>query len=216
QRLVFTGGRAGEPGLSVFWQKADGSGEPELLVGGGEEKHPGSFTPDGSGLLYAGGAGDEWEIWLKSLSGKDDPRLILKGDSDDPVVSPDGRLIAYESGETGEIEIFLRSFPGLEGKTQVSAGGGRRPRWSRDGRELFYRSGDRFFSVRVSPLPQFEVGAPKLLFEVPGIRGYDVVPEGNGIFAVWRPPDSGIQRELKLVVNWFDELERLAPPGKKR
>jgi serine/threonine-protein kinase len=215
-RLVFAGAMPGEAGWRIYWQRVDGSDEPEVLVGGEEEKHPGSFTPDGSGLLYAGGEEDEWQIRLKPISGKGDPRLILKGSPDDPVVSPDGRLIAYESGETGVIEIFLRSFPGLEGKTQVSAGGGGRPRWSRDGRRLTYRSGDRFFSVAVSPGPKFDVAAPELLFEVPGIRGYDVAPDGSGIFALWRPPDSGIQKEIKLVVNWFEELERLAPSGKKR
>jgi dipeptidyl aminopeptidase/acylaminoacyl peptidase len=215
-RLVFAGAMPGEAGWRIYWQRVDGSDEPEVLVGGEEEKHPGSFTPDGSGLLYAGGEEDEWQIRLKPISGKGDPRLILKGSPDDPVVSPDGRLIAYESGETGVIEILLRSFPGLEGKTQVSAGGGTRPRWSRDGRRLTYRSGDRFFSVAVSPGPKFDVAAPELLFEAPGIRGYDVAPDGSGIFALWRPPDSGIQKEIKLVVNWFEELERLAPSGKKR
>jgi hypothetical protein len=59
------------------------------------------------------------------------------------------------------------------------------------------------------------VQAPELLFDAPGMRNFDVALDGNGFVAIFRPPGSGEVRQLRLVTNWFEELERLAP-GVKR
>jgi hypothetical protein len=47
------------------------------------------------------------------------------------------------------------------------------------------------------------------------VRGFDVTPDGREIIAIWRPPDSGIQTQLQLATNWFGELERLVPTGRR-
>ena len=218
ERVAFGGDAEGTPGWKIFWQKADGSAEPELLVGKGfAERHPGSFASDGRALLYDSfGEGEELGIWVQKIGEKSEPRRLLAGPVRQPMASPGGRWLAYASGESGALEVYAEEFPQLGHKVQISIGGGTYPVWSRDGREIFYRRGDGFYAVSIAEGPELAVGAPKLLFEKAGIRGYDVTPDGRGFIAVFRPPDSGIIRELHLVTNWFEELERLVPGGTRR
>jgi serine/threonine-protein kinase len=213
ERLVFGGDREGAAGWKIFWQKADGSGEPEALVDEGvAERHPGSITPDGHHLLYSAfGDADEAGIWAKDIGTKNAPRRLLGGNVHNPMISPNGRWFAYASAGSGTLEVFAERFPELGHKVQVSVNGGTEPVWSRDGREVFYRKGDRFFAVSVVVGSELVAGAPELLFEKAGIQGYDVAPDGKGFIAIFRPPDYGVIRELHLVTNWFEELKRLAP-----
>jgi serine/threonine protein kinase len=45
--------------------------------------------------------------------------------------------------------------------------------------------------------------------------GRDVAPDGKGFCALLQSPDSGVVKELRLVTNWLEELNRLAPVGRK-
>ena len=129
-------------------------------------------------------------------------------------LSPDGRWIAYSSTDSGTSEIFAQSFPTPDGKVRVSVGESFGPQWSADGRSIIYGSAGSPFRVRVTAGDRLVVSAPEKLFErVPGVAGFTIAPDGKGFLALIRPPepDSGIVRELNLVANWFDELERLAP-----
>lgn len=42
---------------------------------------------------------------------------------------------------------------------------------------------------------------------------YDVAPDGNRFLVIERNVES-IPTEIHVVVNWFDELNRLVPPPK--
>jgi serine/threonine protein kinase/Tol biopolymer transport system component len=219
ERVAFAGYPAAGSGGQIFWQKTDGGSEAELLVSEGTfEKHPASFTPDGRTLAWAVGVGDERSaIRLQSIGQKDGTKIWASGNFDFPVVSPDGRWIAYEKYEGETIHVVLESFPEPGRRIQVTTTGGRRPVWTRDSTRVFYRDGDRFYFVRVEAGPSGpHVSAPELFAEVAGVRGFDVTPDGREIVAVWRPPDSGLQTQLKLATNWFAELERLAPKGSKK
>lgn len=218
ERVAFFGATEGEPGGKIFWQKSDGSSEPEILVGQGvNERHPMSFTPQG-GLLYdAFGEEKERGIWLLPPGGKGRPQPLIGGTARrEPMVSPDSQWLAYSSGESGTLEVYIQKYPQLGQKQQVSVGGGRAPVWSRDGREIFYRKGDVFYAARFEAGAEPKIGAPQLLFEKAGVRGFDVAPDGKGFYAVFEPPDSGIVRELHLVTDWFGELKHLAPTGTLR
>ena len=218
ERVAFEGFPAAGSGMQIFWQKIDGGSEAELLVSEGKfEKHPGSFTPDGRTLAWAEVMGRENSaIRLQPVGQTAGGKVWAKGDFDLPVVSPDGRWIAYETGDGGTIHVVLQSFPEPGKKIHASTTGGRRPVWTRDSKRVFYRDGDRFYFVRVRPGPAGgdpEVSSPQVFAEVSGVRGFDVAPDGSEIVAVWRPPDSGLQTQLQLATNWFDELERLVPSG---
>ena len=220
EKVAFMGYPMGRSGIQIFWQKTDGGSEADLLVSEGTfEKHPGSFTPDGRTFAWTVALGPESSaIRLQSVGQKDKAKIWAAGDFDFAAISPDGRWIAYESGEGGTIHVVLQSFPEPGKKMQVSTTGGRRPVWTRDSRRIFFRDGDRFYFVRVEPGADDgdpHVSAPQVFAEVPGVRGFDVAPDGREIMAIWRPPDSGIQTQLQLATNWFRELERLVSSRKR-
>jgi len=66
--------------------------------------------------------------------------------------------------------------------------------------------------------PEFRVTSSGVLFEDHFVsckmcKTYDVGPEGQ----FWMIQDSieSPQHEINIVLNWFEELKRLAPTGKK-
>ena len=133
-----------------------------------------------------------------------------------PRFSPDGRWLAYMSDESGRIEIYAQAFPGPGEKYTLSTQGGKEPVWSRDGREIFYRDGDRMMVVPLQIEPAFRPGTPRMLFEAPfasnpgGYPNYDVSLDGTRFIMV--ETDATELHEIHVVLNWSEELKRLAPP----
>ena len=102
---------------------------------------------------------------------------------------------------------------------QISRGGGVQPRWSKNAPKLFYVGGDGVLrSVGVSatggtlsfetPEELFALGNSR--FVGPGVRAqYDVSPDGDRFVVVVDMDDEPTR--LYVVLNWFEELNRLAP-----
>ena len=139
-----------------------------------------------------------------------------------PVFSPDGHWMAYASDESGRYEIYVSAYPGPGGKYQISNGGGAEPAWNRSGRELFYRSGDRMMAVEIRMQPTFSVGTAELLFQGqyesnPTMNAnYDVSQDGQR-FLMLKPTSAqeAAPTQINVVLNWTEELKRLAPPATK-
>lgn len=134
-------------------------------------------------------------------------------------IAPDGRWIAYESNETGQVEVYVRPFPNIEnGKWQVSSTGGSQPIWSKDGRELFFLDAAKRLSVvDVRAANGFTASRPKRILDRSFFaRGsgqtYDVSTDGKRFLMIEEDPaDTIAPTEIHLVLNWFEELKRLAP-----
>jgi len=88
------------------------------------------------------------------------------------------------------------------------------PLWSSDGRELFYRNGKRMFVVPVETEKTFRAETPQVLFEgayvadAVGHPQYGVTPDAVRFLMLRREPEPLI----RIISNWAEELERLAPP----
>ncbi len=87
--------------------------------------------------------------------------------------------------------------------------------WARNGNELFYRNGDQMMAVPITTQSGFSAGEPRLLFEgrfqhFERHPGYDVNLDGQRFLMIRTPPETA-PRELNVILNWFEELERLAP-----
>jgi serine/threonine-protein kinase len=227
QRVAFGSARDGGQSLNVYWQAADGTGPAERLTA--DARVPYAFSPDGKRLLLrVPGSENGFDIHMMSLDGNRTmtPLLHSQFAENNPEISPDGRWVAYQSNESGRDEIYVRPFPNVDagGRWLVSTGGGSRPLWARNGRELFYLAGEapvRVMTVPVQLASTFTAAAPQVVFEGPyhassanGGRTYDVSPDGERFLmlkeitpadAAARPP------QLVIVLNWFDELKRLAP-----
>jgi hypothetical protein len=158
------------------------------------------------------------DIWY--LSDRENPQPLLNEtfDERDPAFHPTGRWFAYVSNESGRPEVSVRRFPGPGGVTPISTGGGDGPLWSRDGRELFYYSAGNVMVVDIQTEPQFRAGSPRVLLDrgslgavTPGF-GYDVSADGR--FVMIENPQGGLSGQPIVVLNWFEELNRLCPAGK--
>ena len=116
----------------------------------------------------------------------------------------------------------FQPYPGPGGKWQISTEGGREPAWNPNGRELFYRTGDKMMAVDIATKPGLTVGKPRMLFEgqyvpAPGSSpNYDVSPDGQR-FLMLKHGEAGeaVPTQINVVLNWFEELKRRVPTGKK-
>ena len=75
-------------------------------------------------------------------------------------------------------------------------------------------------AVSVSTSPRFRAEPPRMLFEgsYAGTPFYtnpsfDIAPDGKSFVMVKPDPEWGRATEIRVVLNWFEELERLAPAG---
>jgi serine/threonine-protein kinase len=130
-----------------------------------------------------------------------------------PMVT-DGKWIAYTSDESGRFEVYVRPYPGPGQRHQVSTAGGEEPLWSADGDELFYRYGRRWMAVPIQAKPDFSAGKPQALFEgpYPNVPGLSYGVARDGRFLVVRETEgSRLANQINVVLNWFEELRRLAP-----
>lgn len=133
-------------------------------------------------------------------------------------ISPDGRWVAYVSDESGRPEVYVRAYPGPGGRWLISTDGGNHPVWGPDGKEIFYRAfpGGGMVSVPVEARTEFSPGRPSKLFdgrfEVGDrtFRSYDISPDGKRFLMVQGEEESA-STEVVVVLNWFQELERLVP-----
>ncbi|MBE0594776.1 MAG: PD40 domain-containing protein [Gemmatimonadales bacterium] len=159
-----------------------------------------------------------------ALEGDRAPRPFLETPASeaDPMFSPDGRWLAYMSNESGRWEVYVRPYPGPGAARQISTEGGHQPLWSRDGRALYYRWSSQVLMVPLQTEPDLVAGKAEVLFEgrYSNVRGqfgrmYDVTPDGERflMLRVGDPPPPATH--YNVVLNWFSELERLAPGGKR-
>ena len=114
----------------------------------------------------------------------------------------------------------MRPFPAPGAKKQMSTECGNEPIWARNGRELFYRNGDKMMVTAVETQGVFAASQPKQLFEGhyetsynAFERNYDINPDGQEFLMVKACEQESPPTQLNVVLNWSDELRRLAPAG---
>jgi Tol biopolymer transport system component len=209
---------------------ADGSGPPvPLLKADARAYIPTTISPDGRALIgfrnpttsnagptapTATPANEIWEMPLGGgTSGEAKPTAFIRSQftKDAPQFSPDGKWVAYQADDSGRSEVYVVPYPGPGGKSQVSTDGGASPQWSRDGRELFYRTGDRMMAVDVRLGAAFQAGTPRMLFER-NANAYDPAPDGKRFLLITQDTP-GQSSEIRVVLNWVEELKRRVPLG---
>jgi Tol biopolymer transport system component len=222
KRLLFSWSKSLRKNL--YWQPYDGSSPMERLTTSEYGRQPGSWSSDGKTVaLVEGSPGTGFDITMMEVpSGRVTPFLNSPFNEGYPEFSPDGRWIAYTSDESNRTEVYVRPFPGPGMKDLVSSEGGEEPVWARNGKQLFYRWENKIWVVDVRTDGGFAATKPRLLFEKPGyaaafpIRTYDLSLDGQRFLMVkegQRKPTP--VTEMILIQNWFEELKRLVPTGKK-
>ncbi|MCZ6725838.1 MAG: protein kinase [Acidobacteria bacterium] len=212
---------------SIFRQQADGSSLPEPLLEAqqpGEWLWPLSWTPDGKVLVLTKWAvGSSKDIFYLSLDddGGAEPRPFLTTEANElhGVLSPDGDWIAYASDETGHWAIYVQRFPEGGERHQVSAGDTLAlAGWGPDGRRIYYEFEGRMMEVGIRTEPEFRAETPRALFEVSQYGGlwwspdFHPSPDGEGFVMIAPDKTWGVATEIKVVLNWFEQLQELARP----
>jgi serine/threonine-protein kinase len=215
----------------IFEARADGSSQPQLLIGSNAYRVPSSFTADGKHLAYEETDDGRNQIWTVSLeeeggwlkAGRPEAFFTSNSDDDRPSFSPDGRWLAYDSDESGKEEVYVRPFPPSAApgrRWQISNNGGQSPEWSRDGHDLLYRSGVQLMVVKYTVQGDtFAAGKPRVWISKMGtaVRDWDLAPDGKRVLAtVQDGPVDGAKPEHEVVFldNFFDYLRLRAPMGK--
>jgi serine/threonine-protein kinase len=234
KHLVFRSNEKGNS--SIQWIRSDGAGDAQTLMAVKSDRDPTpySFSPDGRLLAFSQPNSEgTFEIWTLPLD-TTDPERPKRGKAEIfvpgrfPAFSPDGRWMAYTSDETGRREVYVRPFPGPGGgRWQISTAGGSYPIWSRSGSELFYETGPPDNRIMVVPYTAkgdlFEHDKPRLwssaqLHENFPFPTADLAPNGNRFAIVSRVEPSGDGKgslHATFLLNFFDEVRRRVPPGRR-
>ena len=201
---------------SIVIMPSDLSRPEERLTTAERLLFPNSFTPDGSTLVYHTNTGEGVgsDLFAVAIHGDHAVRPLLQTPFNEGFadVSPDGRWIAYQTNRSGRPEIWVAPFPSMEGARQVSISGGTYARWSRDGRRLFFYQTNTIWSADFADGSAPVISKPAPYAQLPVVRpaGYfDVMPDGSILFV--DGPDVGSTPELRVILNWTSELQRLVP-----
>jgi serine/threonine-protein kinase len=213
--------RRNESGL--YRQPADGSEGAQLLADYERAVVARVMDTSRSGIVaFATGSPQDDIQTLHLETGKVSEFLATPAREHMASFSPDGRWLAYTSNDSGRNEVYVRPFPRTEGAARlVSIGGGSGPVWAPNGSTLYYRgaSGD-MMSVPVTLNPTFTSGRPRALFRFAGVyrmsgtaTAYDIHPDGKRFIMVSEHKDAAAtpRQQINIVLNWFEELRRLAP-----
>jgi serine/threonine-protein kinase len=231
-RLVFQSDREGDLGL--FWQRADGTGGATRLTRAepGTAHIPESWPKRGPNVISYSvrdektGAASLWVYkWDEQRSAPvadiEGARLL------NSAFSPDGRFLAYTFRGNSGASVRVVPFPAVDAIREVSRidEAGHHPLWSLDGTRLMYSPGANPIAfVEVSTKDGFKVlGNRKPL---PGAWTGVATPETPLQHDVFRDgrfvtvaadvnantPAGG---DVRVVLNWFDELRRLMAAAPK-
>ena len=230
KQIVFNSSLGGGGFMDLYSKPADGSASEKHLTEGTNQLHllPKSWADDGKTLVITQAVDPNTGFDIAMLpyeaAGKPQPLINTHFNEFHPTISPSGRWLAYSSDESGRAEVYIKPYPGPGGAIPVTTEGGREPVWDPSEKELYYRddNGYKLFTVSVITEPVVQVGSPVLLFEGSFMgnswfwgRNYDVSPKGD-FFILIEEGEMQPATQINVVLNWSEELKRLAPPGEDR
>ena len=197
--------------------------QPQLILASDGLELPSSWSPDGKELIFTRLEKHGREVAAVKVEGASgETRLLVQNAKDAYLgrVSPGGRWLAYATNVSGRAEVWIQAYPeAVAGQSLlVSSQGGTDPVWSRDGKTLFFLTNDFTAIMGVATDQDLSKwGLPEAVCEldprffVPAdfVSTYDVAPDGRFVFvnslSDRSPP------EIRVVLNWFEELKRLVP-----
>jgi len=224
KRVAFDSARTGSRNL--YEMSVDAPGSEKLLFESAQDKVVNDWSPAGRHVVFnSADPQTGWDLWALPLDGdrKPFPFLRTKFDERRAIFSPDGKWVAYDMQEPSRTsEIFVQPFPATGARYQLPINrDNHHPAWSRDGKHLYYVPGPGEFAViPVSTTPSFTFGTPMPIRQVlenyapSSPRHYDVTPDGKliGLIPAGQSESTASSTtQINVVLNWFEELKRLAP-----
>jgi WD40 repeat protein len=214
----------------IYWCLLNNSETPKLLYKDPNATQASSFSPDGKYLAFTvqyvleTGLDQTSDVWLLETETKKPTKWTNTPQCNEwgAAFSPDGKWIAYTSDQMGEHEVYVRELH--TGQTE-KIGAGSEVAWRPDNQkmELYYRNGKQFIRAQIQAEPQFKVRKEALFDDVylktrfPGHRNYDVSKDGERFLMIKQVDEIPAPlTHLNVVLNWGEELKRLAPTEKNK
>ena len=210
-------------GSDVWKARIDQSEEPSLVWDSGKTDALWSISSDGRLLAGWAWTGSEpaasWRLTLD-----DDPigaewLTVPDMKASTPALSPDGKHFVFQTSAEGfGYKTVVQEIATGE-RHIISATDGSRPRWSPTGTEIFYRTVERtnlrtMYAVDVKSEQGLSFGSPRRLFDYynDGDNSFSVSADGQRFLMIGPidPPPS----HLRVITNWFEELERIMFTGR--
>jgi serine/threonine protein kinase/Tol biopolymer transport system component len=174
-----------------------------------------SPSADGRRLAVTG-----WRLpglWIIPLDGNaGQPVQLASGAVSFPLFSPDGRWVLFSARDPEEVYVLSAEHPGE--RYRISTDGGEEALWSPKGDKIIYRNRQQFLGVDVSTENGFHASRPRVLFEGPYLNvpgwSHAIAPDGRRHLVLVSSQEQSTNR-LVVVTNWFAEVKRLAPAGRK-
>jgi serine/threonine protein kinase/Tol biopolymer transport system component len=223
--IVFNSQQGSDP-VNLWMQPVDRSSPPTRLTNATVHHVPTGISPDGQTVFFvsrSATAGGRFDIHALHLGDELTIETLIATDHDEcqPNLSPDGRWLAYVSDVSGRLEVYVKPYPSLEGTLRVSANGGAEPLWSPEGDRLYYRSenGHSVLAVDVLKTDPLSFGQETTLFRgnfTPVIkfgRQWDIHPDGDRFLMLEHASVDAVEG-IRVVTNWFTELERFVPTNR--
>ena len=215
ERIAYSSAWTGQS-RNIYVKFVDGRSEPVLIHTGDYHFHLSDWSPDGEWLaFYEFHPETGSDIWLVSADGEGQLVRVVTSEAEerDAVFSPNGEWLVYSSNRSGSPEVYAVPYPALSPQSQVSTEGGSLPRWNESGDELFYLNANGDVTVRSVSTQggSLSLGTPRTLFPISGeLPTFDVAPDGQHFVVVAPNPDAPA-REIRVVLNFFEELRQRSP-----
>ncbi|MEE8146710.1 MAG: hypothetical protein V3T24_03825, partial [Longimicrobiales bacterium] len=204
---------------SVWSMRADGTGEPQLVLDEERTFGLGVWSPNGEWLVLTvrapGGSADIVGV-RPGVDSVALPLVVSEFDEWNPALSPNGRWLAYTSNRTDRYEVYVSPFPNVDStRVQVSTEGAIMPVWAHSGNELFFLDDNRgLVAARVETASGFTTLGQETLFTIPpgffvtpvGPRLYDVAPDGQRFLMGRRVRAGEDGPPTMILVNNFFEV----------
>ena len=211
---------------AVWRIRADWSGSPAVLVCefGHSRIYPSSASAHYLMMAQLNSV-TGWDIWRISLDAEDarpEPFLSQAYDEAWSQISPDEKWLAYASAETDHMEIYVQPMDGSSPSRIVSTSSGAQLNWSSMSDEIYYLAGNTILSRRVDQQNgRIILDKTEKAFNIPfPIAGKWSLSIDNKRFltlagiSMLDRPDKELSEPtyLKMISNWFTELNKKVPP----
>jgi TolB protein len=202
--------------MDIFTADLDGKNLKRLTDAAGYDAE-GSYSPDGSHIVFTSFRDGDAEIYIMDADGKNPRRIThAKGYDGGPFFSPDGNRIIYRSDRKGNdlLQIYMNNTEGTAERalTQnefVNWG----PYWHPDGRHIIYATSKHGHSNYELYLMNVDTGAEERVTFQEGFDGLPVFsPDGKRL--MWTSSGRTADHKSQLYIADFS-MEPAPQPAEK-